>query len=90
MTGGIAAYLLAAYEHITGHSLSAVLWVILGIILFMVGTFLAWDEQFSKAMLAGNPEILIEYDKKAMQVAAPALIVRNLGGGNAYRLEFEI
>ncbi len=87
MTGGVAAYSVAAYEHVAGHSLSAFVWVTLGAILFMAGAFFAWNEQFTKAILAGNPEILIEYDKRAMQVAAPALIIKSLGGGNAYRLK---
>jgi hypothetical protein len=86
MTGGVAAYLVATYEHITGHSLTAFVWVTLGIALFMVGAFLAWNEQFNKAVLAGNPEIVIEYEKSAKQITAP-LFVKNLGGGNAYRLK---
>ncbi len=89
MTGGLVAYLLAAYEHLSGHSLSAFVWVTLGAALFIAGAFFAWNEQFSKAMLAGNPEILVEYDKRAMQVAAPALVIRSLGGGNAYRLKIQ-
>jgi hypothetical protein len=87
MTGGLAAYSFAAYEHVTGHSLSAFVWVTLGAALFMVGAFFAWDEQFKKAMLAGNPELLIDYDKRPMQVAAPVLVIKNLGGGNAYRVK---
>ena len=79
---GLAAYLVAAYEHLAGHSLTAFVWVTLGLALFMVGTFLAWNEQFNKAMLAGNPEILIEYEKSAKHITA-ALMVKNLGGGNA-------
>ena len=86
MTGGVAAYLVAAYEHIAGHSLTAFVWVTLGIALFMVGAFLAWNEQFSRAILAGNPEIVIEYEKSAKHITAP-LFVKNLGGGNAYRLK---
>jgi len=86
MTGGLAAYLVAAYEHLAGHSLTAFVWVTLGLALFLVGTFLAWNEQFNKAMLAGNPEILIEYEKSAKHITA-ALMVKNLGGGNAYRLK---
>jgi hypothetical protein len=61
-------------------------WVTLGLALFLVGAFLAWNEQFNKAMLAGNPEILIEYEKSAKHITA-ALMVKNLGGGNAYRLK---
>jgi hypothetical protein len=86
MTGGLAAYLVAAYEHLAGHSLTAFVWVTLGLALFLVGAFLAWNEQFNKAMLAGNPEILIEYEKSAKHITA-ALMVKNLGGGNAYRLK---
>jgi hypothetical protein len=86
MTGGVAAYLVAAYEHIAGHSLTAFVWVTLGIALFMVGAFLAWNEQFNRAILAGNPEIVIEYEKSAKHITAP-LFVKNLGGGNAYRLK---
>lgn len=86
MTGGLAAYFVAAYEHIAGHSLTAFVWVTLGIALFMVGAFLAWKEQFNKAMLAGNPEILIDYEKSAKHITA-ALFVKSLGGGNAYRLK---
>lgn len=86
MTGGVAAYLVAAYEHIAGHSLTAFVWVTLGIALFMVGAFLAWNEQFNKAILAGNPEIVIEYEKSAKHITAP-LFVKNLGGGNAYRVK---
>ena len=86
MTGGVATYLVAAYEHIAGHSLTAFVWVTLGIALFMVGAFLAWNEQFNKAILAGNPEIVIEYEKSAKHITA-ALMVKNLGGGNAYRLK---
>lgn len=87
MTGGLAAYVFAAYEHITGHSLSAFVWITLAVALFMVGAFLAWDEEFKKARLAGNPELLIEYEKRPMQVAAPVLVIKNLGGGNAYRVK---
>jgi hypothetical protein len=54
MTGGVAAYLVAAYEHIAGHSLPAFLWVTLGIALFMVGAFLAWNEQFNKVAASGS------------------------------------
>jgi hypothetical protein len=86
MTGGVAAYLVAAYEHIAGHSLTAFVWVTLGIALFMVGAFLAWNEQFNKAILSGNPEIVIEYEKSAKHITA-ALFVKSLGGGNAYRLK---
>jgi len=86
MTGGVAAYAVAAYEHIAGHSLSAFVWVTLGAALFMVGAFLAWNEQFTKAMLAGNPEVLIEYEKSAKHITPP-LFVKNLGGGNAYRVK---
>lgn len=87
MTGGLVAYSVAAYEHVTGHSLSAFVWVTLAAALFMVGAFRAWNEEFNKAMLADNPEILIEYEKRPMQIAAPLLIMKNLGGGNAYRLK---
>jgi hypothetical protein len=87
MTGGLVAYFVAAYEHVTGHSLSAFVWVTLGAVLFMAGAFLAWNEQFNKAILAGNPEILIEYEKRPMQIVGPALIIKNLGGGNAYRVK---
>ena len=86
MTGGLAAFFVATYEHIAGHSLTAFVWVTLGLALFMVGAFLAWNEQFNKAILAGNPEILIEYEKSAKHITA-ALMVKNLGGGNAYRLK---
>lgn len=86
MTGGVAAYLVAAYEHIAGHSLTAFVWVTLGIALFMVGAFLAWNEQFNKAILAGNPEIFVEYEKSAKHIPAP-LFVKNLGSGNAYRVK---
>lgn len=86
MTGGLVAYLVAAYEHVVGHSLTAFVWVTLGIALFMVGAFLAWNEQFNKAILAGNPEILIDYEKSEKHITAP-LFVKNLGGGNAYRLK---
>jgi len=86
MTGGVAAYLVAAYEHIAGHSLTAFVWVTLGIALFLVGAFLAWNEQFNKAILAGNPEIVVEYEKSAKHITAP-LIVKSLGGGNAYHLK---
>jgi len=86
MTGGVAAYLVAAYEHIAGHSLTAFVWATLGIALFMVGAFLAWNEQFNKAILAGNPEILLEYEKSAKHITA-SLMVKNLGAGNAYRLK---
>jgi hypothetical protein len=89
MTGGLGAYLLALYEHVSGRSLSAFVWVSIGAALFIAGAFFAWNEQFSKAMLAGNPEILVEYDKRAMDVAAPALVVRSLGGGNAYRVKIQ-
>jgi hypothetical protein len=54
MTGGLAAYLVAAYEHIAGHSLTAFVWVTLGIALFMVGAFLAWNEQFNKVTAGGT------------------------------------
>lgn len=86
MTGGLAAYSVAAYEHVAGRSLSGFVWVTLGIALFMVGAFLAWNEQFSKAMLAGNPELCIEYERTG-RVEPPPLIIRSLGGGNAYRVK---
>ena len=87
MTGGAVAYLVAAFEHIFGHSLSAFVWVTLGIALFMVGAFLAWNEQFNKAMLAGNPELCIEYDKRSGQIAPSPLVIKSLGGGNAYHVK---
>jgi hypothetical protein len=87
MTGGVAAYSLSIFEHIAGHSLSAFVWVTIGIALFMVGAFLAWNEQFNKAMLAGNPELCIEYAKAKGQIAPPPLVVKSLGGGNAYRVK---
>jgi len=46
MTGGVAAFSLAAYEHVGGHSLS---WSGLCVVLFMAGAFLAWNEQLNKA-----------------------------------------
>jgi hypothetical protein len=52
----------------------------------MVGAFLAWNEQFNKAVLAGTPEISIEYEMRPTQIAAPSLLIKSLGGGNAYRL----
>jgi hypothetical protein len=88
MTGGLVAYSVAAYEHITSHSVTATVWVgLLGTLLFMIGAFLAWNEQFNKAILAGTPEILIEYEKPPRQIAAPGLFIKSLGGGNAYRLK---
>ena len=87
MTGGVCAYLVAAYEHIAGHSVSETVWIgLLGTILFMVGSFLAWNEQFDKAMLAGNPEVYFEYEKRRNQVS-PYMLIRNIGGENAYRIK---
>ena len=42
MTGGIVAYGMALYEHTSGKSLPAALWVGLGMFLFSLGSFLAW------------------------------------------------
>ena len=87
MTGGAVAYFVSAYEHIAGHTLSAFVWGTLGIALFIVGAFLAWNEQFSKAILAGNPEVCIEYERTGRGVVPPPLIIKSLGGGNAYRVK---
>ena len=88
MTGGFLAFGIVTYEHTTGHSLSAFVWLMFGgAVLSMGGAYRAWSEQFDKAMLAGNPEIVIEYDKQPAQATAPALIIKNLGGGNAYKVK---
>ncbi len=86
MTGGIVAWSISSYEHIAGRSLTALSWLGIGVTLFVVGAFLSWNEQFKRSLCAGCPEVVIEYERNDKQ-APPPIYVKNLGGGNAYKIQ---
>jgi hypothetical protein len=48
MTGGLISWMCAAYEHVAGRSIPSFWWAVLGFVLFMLGAFLAWNDEHSK------------------------------------------
>lgn len=48
MTGGLFSWGFAAYEHFSGKSIPGFWWGALGLALFMVGAYLAWNDEHNK------------------------------------------
>jgi hypothetical protein len=48
MTGGLFSWTFAAYEHFSGKSIPGFWWAVLGFALFMIGAFLAWNDEHNK------------------------------------------
>jgi hypothetical protein len=66
MTGGIASYLVALFEHTKGQSLPALVWAFVGIALFMVGAYLAWNDEHQKYQTEkakhDNPNFILDVE----------------------------
>jgi hypothetical protein len=45
MTGGVFSWTFAGYEHFAGKSIPGLLWGVLGLLLFTIGAFLAWNDE---------------------------------------------
>ena len=48
MTGGLFSWSMAAYEHFSGKSIPGFWWAMLGFVLFIIGAFLAWNDEHQK------------------------------------------
>lgn len=99
MTGGLFSCVAGLYEHMSRRSVPSLLWVGSGIVLFMIGAFLAWHEEEKRRIKAeadrdeainkDRPEVIATLIFGPGQSGVGSIGIENRGSKDAFNIQIQ-